>query len=86
VQVADSFHVVCAVNRTVDAVRRWVQNEQFRHRSSKEDQPFKIRKRLQKGAGVPISRDAQGCRSDCAADEDELPTAWLAKKSPATCT
>ena len=48
--VADPFHVTRVGNRTVDLVRRRVQNEQLGHRGRKVDPLFKIRKLLLKGA------------------------------------
>jgi transposase len=48
--VADPFHVTRVANRTVDAVRRRVQNEQLGHRGRQNDPLFKIRKLLLKGA------------------------------------
>lgn len=81
--VADPFHVTRVANRTVDAVRRRVQNEQLGHRGRKQDPLFKIRKLLLKGAE---RLDAQGRERMLlglrAGDpEDELLAAWLAKES-----
>lgn len=78
--VADPFHVTRVANRTVDAVRRRVQNEQLGHRGRKQDPLFKIRKLLLKGAE---RLDAQGRERMLlglrAGDpEDELLAAWLA--------
>lgn len=81
--VADPFHVTRVGNRTVDQVRRRVQNEQLGHRGRKEDPLFKIRKLLLKGAE---RLDEQGRERMLlglrAGDpEDELLAAWLAKES-----
>jgi transposase len=81
--VADPFHVTRVANRTVDAVRRRVQNEQLGHRGRKEDPLFKIRKLLLKGAE---RLDEQGRERMLLGlrvgdPEDELLAAWLAKES-----
>jgi transposase len=81
--VADPFHVTRVGNRTVDLVRRRVQNEQLGHRGRKVDPLFKIRKLLLKGAE---RLDEQGRERMLlglrAGDpEDELLAAWLAKES-----
>jgi transposase len=83
VHVADPFHVTRVGNRTVDLVRRRVQNEQLGHRGRKVDPLFKIRKLLLKGAE---RLDEQGRERMLlglrAGDpEDELLAAWLAKES-----
>jgi transposase len=49
-KVADPFHVTRVANRTVDQVRRRVQNQTLGHRGRKNDPLFKIRKLLLKGA------------------------------------
>ena len=81
--VADPFHVTRVGNRTVDLVRRRVQNEQLGHRGRNDDPLFKIRKLLLKGAE---RLDEQGRERMLlglrAGDpEDELLAAWLAKES-----
>jgi transposase len=81
--VADPFHVSRVGNRTVDAVRRRIQQEQLGHRGRKADPLFKIRKLLLKGAE---RLDEQGRERMLlglrAGDpEDELLAAWLAKES-----
>ena len=48
-RVADPFHVVRAANRTVDKVRRRVQNETLGHRGRKPDPLYRIRKLLLSG-------------------------------------
>jgi transposase len=83
VHVADPFHVTRVANRTVDLVRRRVQNEQLGHRGRKIDPLFKIRKLLLKGAE---RLDEQGRKRMLlglrAGDpDDELLGAWLAKES-----
>jgi transposase len=81
--VADPFHVTRVGNRTVDGVRRRVQNEQLGHRGRKDDPLFKIRKLLLKGAE---RLDEQGRERMLLGlrigdPEDELLAAWLAKES-----
>jgi transposase len=81
--VADPFHVTRVGNRTVDLVRRRIQNEQLGHRGRKDDPLFKIRKLLLMGAE---RLDEQGRERMLlglrAGDpEDELLAAWLAKES-----
>ena len=83
VHVADPFHVTRVGNRTVDLVRRRVQNEQLGHRGRKTDPLFKIRKLLLKGAerldGQGRERMLLGLRAGD--PDDELLAAWLAKES-----
>lgn len=49
-RVADPFHVVRVANRTVDLVRRRVQNQLLGHRGRKKDPLYRIRKLLAMGA------------------------------------
>jgi transposase len=81
--VADPFHVTRVANRTVDTVRRRVQNEQLGHRGRKDDPLFKIRKLLLMGAERLDEQGRQrmllGLRVGDPADE--LLAAWLAKES-----
>jgi len=81
--VADPFHVTRVANRTVDTVRRRVQNEQLGHRGRKEDPLFKIRKLLLMGAERLDEQGRErmllGLRVGDPADE--LLAAWLAKES-----
>jgi transposase len=81
--VADPFHVTRVANRTVDLVRRRVQNEQLGHRGRRADPLFKIRKLLLKGAerldGQGRERMLLGLR--VGDPDDELLGAWLAKES-----
>jgi transposase len=83
VHVADPFHVTRVGNRTVDLVRRRVQNELLGHRGRKQDPLFKIRKLLLKGAErldeAGRERMLLGLRAGD--PEDELLAAWLAKES-----
>ena len=81
--VADLFHVTRVGNRTVDMVRRRVQNELLGHRGRRQDPLFKIRKLLLKGAerldGQGRERMLLGLR--VGDPDDELLAAWLAKES-----
>jgi transposase len=81
--VADPFHVTRVGNRTVDLVRRRVQNDQLGHRGRKADPLFKIRKLLLKGAerldDQGRERMLLGLRAGD--PQDELLAAWLAKES-----
>jgi transposase len=83
VRVADPFHVVRVANRTLDKVRRRVQQEQLGHRGRKRDPLYRIRKLLL-GGFERISDQAEqrillGLR---AGDPDgEVTAAWLAKES-----
>jgi transposase len=81
--VADPFHVTRVANRTVDLVRRRIQNETLGHRGRKVDPLFKIRKLLLKGVerldGQGRERMLLGLR--VGDPNDELLGAWLAKES-----
>jgi transposase len=81
--VADPFHVTRVGNRTVDLVRRRVQNEQLGHRGRKEDPLFKIRKLLLKGAERLDEQGRERMLLGLRAGDpdDELLAAWLAKES-----
>jgi len=48
-RVADPFHVTRVANRTLDQVRRRIQNETLGHRGRKVDPLFRIRKLLLRG-------------------------------------
>jgi transposase len=81
--VADPFHVTRVGNRTVDLVRRRVQDQTLGHRGRKTDPLFKIRKLLLKGAE---RLDEQGRERMLLGlrvgdPDDELLAAWLAKES-----
>ncbi len=82
-RVADPFHVTRVANRTLDQVRRRVQNQTLGHRGRKADPLFKIRKLLLKGAErldeVGHDRMLLGLR--VGDPDDELLGAWLAKES-----
>jgi transposase len=81
--VADPFHVTRVGNRTVDLVRRRVQNEQLGHRGRKVDPLFKIRKLLLKGAERLDEQGRERMLLGLRAGDpdDELLGAWLAKES-----
>jgi transposase len=83
VHVADPFHVTRIANRTVDLVRRRVQNEQLGHRGRKVDPLFKIRKLLLKGAERLDEQGRERMLLGLRAGDpdDELLGAWLAKES-----
>lgn len=82
-RVADPFHVVRVANRTVDKVRRRVQNDTLGHRGRKADPLFKIRKLLLSGAErvdqPGHDRMLLGLR--LGDPHDETLGAWLAKES-----
>ena len=61
--VADPFHVTRVGSRTVDLVRRRVQNEQLGHRGRKTDPLFKIRKLLLKGPNHQSERRSTAGRT-----------------------
>jgi transposase len=48
-QVVDPFHLIALANRTLDAVRRRVQNEQTGHRGRKDDPLYRARRALLRG-------------------------------------
>jgi transposase len=48
-QVVDPFHVVCLAGRSLDAVRRRVQNEQLGHRGRRDDPLYRARRVLLMG-------------------------------------
>jgi transposase len=83
VHVADPFHVTRVGNRTVDLVRRRVQNDQLGHRGRKADPLFKIRKLLLKGAERLDEQGRERMLLGLRAGDpdDELLAAWLAKES-----
>jgi transposase len=82
-RVADPFHVTRVANRTLDQVRRRVQNETLGHRGRKVDPLFRIRKLLLKGD----ERLDEAGRAKLLAGlrfgdpHDEVLGAWLAKES-----
>ncbi len=45
-QVVDPFHVISLANRTLDGVRRRVQNEQLGHRGRRDDPLYRVRRAL----------------------------------------
>jgi transposase len=83
IRVADPFHVVQVANRTLDKVRRRVQNEILGHRGRKSDPLFKIRKLLLAGAErlneSGNERLLLGLR--IGDPDNEVHGAWLAKES-----
>ena len=48
-QVVDPFHLIALANRSLDAVRRRVQNEQLGHRGRKDDPLYRVRRVLLRG-------------------------------------
>jgi len=48
-QVVDPFHVISLANRTLDSVRRRVQNEQTGHRGRRDDPLYRVRRALLTG-------------------------------------
>jgi len=83
VRVADPFHVVRVANRSLDKVRRRVQNETLGHRGRKEDPLYRIRKLLLSGDERlderGFNRMLLGLR--IGDPHDEVLGAWLAKES-----
>lgn len=83
IRVADPFHVVRIANRTLDAVRRRVQNATLGHRGRKRDPLYRIRKLLLAGTerldGTGVDRMLLGLR--VGDPQDQVMGAWLAKES-----
>lgn len=82
-RVADPFHVVRVGNRTVDDVRRRVQQEETGHRGRQEDPLYRIRKLLLSGTDrlhePGYDRLLLGLQ---VGDPDlEVTTAWLCKEA-----
>jgi len=82
-RVADPFHVIRVGNRTLDQVRRRVQNETLGHRGRKADPLFRIRKLLLKGDERldEQGRDRLLLGLRFGDPHDEVLAAWLAKES-----
>ena len=82
-RVADPFHVVRAANRTLDKVRRRVQQETLFHRGRKADPLYRIRKLLLAGAERVDDRGRDRMLLGLRAGDphDEVLGAWLAKES-----
>lgn len=82
-RVADPFHVTRVANRTLDQVRRRVQNETLGHRGRKVDPLFRIRKLLLKGDERldERGRDKMLAGLRFGDPHDEVLGAWLAKES-----
>lgn len=82
-RVADPFHVVRVANRTLDAVRRRVQNELLGHRGRKSDPLYRIRKLLLSGQERLDDKGERRLLLGLRAGDpnDEVLGAWLAKES-----
>ena len=82
-RVADPFHVTRAANRTLDQVRRRVQNETLGHRGRKVDPLFRIRKLLLRGDERldERGRDKMMAGLRFGDPHDEVLGAWLAKEA-----
>jgi len=82
-RVADPFHVTRVGNRTLDQVRRRVQNETLGHRGRKVDPLFRIRKLLLRGDERldERGRDKMMAGLRFGDPHDEVLGAWLAKES-----
>jgi len=82
-RVADPFHVVRVANRTLDQIRRRVQNETLGHRGRKHDPLYRIRKLLLSGAErldeAGTDRLLLGLRAGD--PNDEVLGGWLAKEA-----
>ena len=85
-RVADPFHVTQVANRTLDQVRRRVQNETLGHRGRKVDPLFRIRKLLLRGDERldERGRDKMLAGLRFGDPHDEVLGAWLAKESCAS--
>lgn len=83
VRVADPFHVVRVANRTLDKVRRRVQNETLGHRGHKADPLYRIRKLLLSGSERLDERGRGRMLLGLRLGDpgDETLGAWLAKES-----
>jgi transposase len=82
-RVADPFHVTRVANRTLDQVRRRVQNETLGHRGRKVDPLFRIRKLLLRGDERldERGRDKMLAGLRFGDPHDEVLGAWLAKEA-----
>jgi transposase len=82
-RVADPFHVTRVANRTLDQVRRRVQNETLGHRGRKVDPLFRIRKLLLRGDERldERGRDKMMAGLRFGDPHDEVLGAWLAKEA-----
>jgi transposase len=82
-RVADPFHVTRVANRTLDQVRRRVQNEMLGHRGRKVDPLFRIRKLLLRGDERldERGRDKMMAGLRFGDPHDEVLGAWLAKEA-----
>ena len=82
-RVADPFHVVRVANRTLDQIRRRVQNETLGHRGRKHDPLYRIRKLLLSGAERLDERGTDRLLLGLRAGDpnDEVLGGWLAKEA-----
>lgn len=82
-RVADPFHVVRVANRTVDQVRRRVQNETMGHRGHKADPLYRARKLLIRGDERLDDRGREKLMEALRRGDpfDEVLGAWLAKEA-----
>jgi transposase len=82
-RVADPFHVTRVANRTLDQVRRRVQNETLGHRGRNVDPLFRIRKLLLRGDERldERGRDKMLAGLRFGDPHDEVLGAWLAKEA-----
>lgn len=82
-RVADPFHVVRVANRTLDLVRRRVQNQTLGHRGRKNDPLYRIRKLLAMGAERLSDQGHERLLLSLRLGDpdDEVVGAWLAKES-----
>lgn len=82
-RVADPFHVTRVANRTLDQVRRRVQNETLGHRGRKADPLFGVRKLLLKGDERLDERGREKLLAGLRVGDphDEVLGAWLAKEA-----
>ena len=80
--VADPFHIAALANRTVDAVRRRVQQATLGHRGRKADALYRIRRVLVTGGERLSERGWERLRAGLVAGDpdDEVLESWLAKE------
>lgn len=80
--VADPFHIAALANRTVDQVRRRVQQATLAHRGRKHDPLYRIRRVLLTGGERLTERGWERLRAGLVAGDpdDEVLESWLAKE------
>lgn len=80
--VADPFHIVALANRTVDKVRRRVQQATLGHRGRKADALYRIRRVLVTGGERLSERGWERLRAGLVAGDpdDEVLESWMAKE------